>query len=158
MSNASHFNSTGLKARLPTTHCTTGLRHAKQYHRERAANRFFLNTWYHLLHCNLLHIPKKHRRKIKNSIKGLYVFFSCRLQNWNYSWSSYVLFFPSDNSSSSLRDVTLLSRKWHGPPDNVQIHCDAAQILLLLLFETGTFGKQILLIQVFHGSLLSQQL
>ena len=44
MSKVSHFNSTGLKARLPTTHCTTGLRHAKQYHRETAADSFFLNT------------------------------------------------------------------------------------------------------------------
>ena len=91
-------------------------------------------------------ISEKNRRKTKNSIKRLHDSFSCRLQNWNHSWSSIVLFFPSDNSSSSWRDLTLLSRKWHGPPDNVQVHCDAAQILLLLLFETGTFGKQILLI------------
>ena len=71
MSNASHFNSTVLKARLPTTHCTTGLRHAKQYHRETEANSFFPEYLITFVHCNLLHIPKKNteeRTLLKDSM------------------------------------------------------------------------------------------
>ena len=80
-------------------------------------------------------------------IKGFLSFPSLRRrENKYHSWSGHVLFLSYHCCSSYWRDIILLSRQWYRSRLHVQVYRDATQVLLFLLFQTSSWGKQIFLI------------
>ena len=77
-------------------------------------------------------------------------FFLSRREHEYLPWSGHVLFLPYHCCSSCLRDIILLLRQWQRPRLHVQVHCDAAQVLLFLLFQTSSWREQIFLIRERH--------
>ena len=69
-----------------------------------------------------------------------------RRKSQSLSRSGNVLFLSDHGCCSCLCDTVCLSHKRYGSRYNVQVHNDKAEVLLLLLRQTSSCGKQLLLI------------